>query len=320
MESRSRFLSLELRRICERGSIDMKTAFRRKHAVSGFVAMLLASQVVASAAAAELTTNALPLCVMTFNLRYASPRPPNSWPERRPVMRDCIRRLAPDLIGTQEGLYAQLKDLATDLPDYEWIGLGRDGGSRGEFMAVFYRRERFEPMAFDHFWLSDTPEVIGSATWGHSNRRMVTWVRFRDRRAGREFFFWNTHLDHEVQAARERAAALIRDRVSQLKTDLPLLLVGDFNAAAGQNKAYDILVKDRGFADTWTLARQRRNERLNSFHGFRKPVEEGLRIDWILLRGAAVVEKAELLDCSKNGQFPSDHFPVVAWLTLPGGK
>src|SRR5688572_1421312 len=92
------------------------------------------------------------LCVMTFNLRYASDRPPNAWPQRRPVMKECIASVKPDLIGTQEGVYPQLKELSSDLPAYAWIGLGRDGGSRGEFMAIFYRRDRFEPLEFDHFW------------------------------------------------------------------------------------------------------------------------------------------------------------------------
>src|SRR5688500_5339888 len=89
---------------------------------------------------------AAPLCVMTFNLRYASDRPPNAWPQRRPVMKECIASVKPDLIGTQEGVYPQLKELSSDLPEYAWIGLGRDGGSRGEFMAIFYRRARFEPL------------------------------------------------------------------------------------------------------------------------------------------------------------------------------
>jgi endonuclease/exonuclease/phosphatase family metal-dependent hydrolase len=289
-------------------------------------ASILALTVMVAGAAAGFyavsgqTTDTVPLCVMTFNLRYASPKPPNSWPERRPVMRDCIRQVAPDLIGTQEGLYGQLKDIASDLPDYEWIGLGRDGGSRGEFMAVFYRRERFEPLAFDHFWLSDTPERIGSSTWGNSNRRMVTWVHFRERQTGREFFFWNTHLDHEVELARQNAAALIMERTRQLKTDLPVLLVGDFNAAAGSSKAYEILVNKDGFADTWLLARTCVNEKYNTFHGFNTPVAGAVRIDWILARGAVTVDKTEIITCSAKGQSPSDHFPVAAWLHLPAGK
>ena len=256
------------------------------------------------------------LCVMTFNLRYASPNPPNAWPQRRPVMRACIERVSPDLIGTQEGVFSQLKELAADLPAYAWIGLGRDGGSHGEFMAVFYRKERFEPLEYDHFWLSDTPNVVASSTWGNTNRRMVTWVRFRDRDTGQEFYFWNTHLDHQIQPAREKAAALIRERVEALKTKLPVLLVGDFNAEAGANKAYDLLAGEGGFQDLWSAAAERRNEGLNSFHSFAGPKSGGVRIDWILGRGVASVSAAEIVTFSENGQFPSDHFPVVAWLKL----
>jgi endonuclease/exonuclease/phosphatase family metal-dependent hydrolase len=266
------------------------------------------------AAAADGAT--APLCVMTYNLRYASDTPPNAWPDRRPIMKRCLERYRPDLIGTQEGVYGQLKDLAADLPEYDWIGLGRDGGSRGEFMAVFYRRDRFDPLEYDHFWLSDTPEVIGSATWGHTNRRMVTWVRFNDRRTGQEFYFWNTHLDHAVQPAREKAAALIRQRVEALKTRLPVLLVGDFNAEAGRNPAYHTLVAGGFFTDTWEQAKERRNERFNTFNGFREPKQDGVRIDWILGRGVTEVSATEIVTCAENGQFPSDHFPVVAWLTL----
>src|SRR4051812_20085453 len=68
------------------------------------------------------------LVVMTFNLRYASIKPPNAWWQRREAMRDCIRGVNPDVFGTQEGLYGQLRDIDADLGDYAWIGTGRDGG------------------------------------------------------------------------------------------------------------------------------------------------------------------------------------------------
>ena len=110
----------------------------------------------------------------------------------------------PDVIGMQEALWRQIRDLEEALPVFDWIGLGRDGGSRGEFMAVLFRKDRLEPLAFDHFWLSDAPNEIGSTSWGNTNRRMVTWVLFRDRKTDRRFYFWNTHFDHQVQQARER--------------------------------------------------------------------------------------------------------------------
>jgi endonuclease/exonuclease/phosphatase family metal-dependent hydrolase len=260
------------------------------------------------------------LCVMTYNLRYASSTPPNAWPVRRPLMRELIQNVAPDVLGTQEGLYGQLKDLASDLPEFEWIGLGREGGSRGEFMAVFYRKSRLEPVAFDHFWLSDTPEVIGSTTWGTSIRRMVTWVRFFDRQTRKEFYFWNTHFDNLIQGAREKSARLVRERVAALDTKLPVLLTGDFNAAAGTNEAYKILTGEKFFVDTWTTARERQGEGIATFNDFKAIRPNGPRIDWILARGDVGVERIEIVTFQRDGQFPSDHFPVVAWLRLDGAK
>ncbi len=254
----------------------------------------------------------LTLRVMTFNLRFASPQPPNAWPDRRPVVRQLIEREAPDVIGTQEGVYQQLRDIAADLPEYEWIGLGREGGSRGEFMAVFFRRERFEPLAYDHFWLSDTPDAIGSMSWGNKYQRMVTWVRFRDRATDREFLFWNTHLDHQVEVARQKAAELIRQRIATLPPEIPLLLVGDFNCPAGNSAAFDALTSETGLVDTWTRAKERENESLNTFHDYKPPLHDGFRIDWILARNPTAVDRAAIVDDREGPQYPSDHFPVTA--------
>jgi endonuclease/exonuclease/phosphatase family metal-dependent hydrolase len=260
------------------------------------------------------------LTVMTYNLRYASANPPNAWPTRRPLMRELIQQLAPDVLGTQEGVYPQLKELASDLPEFDWIGLGREGGSRGEFMAVFYRKARLEALAYDHFWLSDTPDVMNSATWGNTNRRMVTWVKFRDRETGNEFFVFNTHFDHQVQAAREKSAELVRKRITTLNTKLPVLLIGDFNAAAGDNKAYEILTAEKFFSDAWLAAPERRGDGVSTFNDFKPAEMKGERIDWILTRGDVAVERAELSTFSRDGQFPSDHFPVTARLRIAPAK
>jgi len=283
-----------------------------------FLGVLAATCMLPSVASAadEVRASASELVIATYNLRFASNDAPNAWPGRRPVVKALLDRYQPDLIGTQEGLYQQLKDIAADQPDYDWIGLGRDGGSHGEFMAIFYRRDRFAPLEYDHFWLSDTPEVMASSTWGNNVRRMVTWARFRDRVTGREFYFWNTHLDHEVQVAREKAAELIRQRSGRLPADLPLFLVGDFNSIAAANRAYDILTKEAGLADTWFAAKERRNEDANSFTGFGPLRREGERIDWILARGAIAVRATEVVTFRQGDQWPSDHLPVVAWVTL----
>ena len=262
--------------------------------------------------ATDVRVAASPLDVMTFNLRYAHTQPPDLWPDRLPVVSDLIERLRPDIIGTQEGLYHQILDLEESLPAYEWIGTGRDGDSRGEFMAVFYRRERLEPLAYENYWLSDNPTVAGSRTWGNNYPRMVTSVRFRDRLNGGEVMFVNTHLDHEVQRSRERSAALILERLAATPRETPLILVGDFNVGAGDNPVYDLLTGPGGFIDSWVAAGN--PDTLGTFHGFKgaAAARGARRIDWILVRGPAVVVSSTIITHSRKGQLPSDHFPVVA--------
>jgi endonuclease/exonuclease/phosphatase family metal-dependent hydrolase len=179
------------------------------------------------------------LDVMTFNVRFGTvvDRTPR-WEVRRPVMRELLRRERPHLIGTQEGLYRQVRAIEKDLgAHYDWIGTGRAGGSKDEFMAVFYDTRRLEPIEFDHFWLSDTPYTIASNTWGADWLRMVTWVRFADLAAGgREFYVLNTHLDSVSQYARERSAGLIGETIAGWDRSLPVIVTGDFNAAAHDNR------------------------------------------------------------------------------------
>ena len=183
-------------------------------------------------------------------------------------------------------------------------------------MAVFFRKGRLEPLEFDHFWLSDTPKVIASNTWGTKHRRMVTWVKFLDRQTKQEFYLWNTHFDNDLQTAREKSATLVREAVAALDTTLPLILTGDFNAAASTNRAYHVLTRDGFFADTWMTAKQRKGEGIGTSNGFKAVRRNGVRIDWILTRGALTVDSAEIVTFSRDGQFPSDHFPVVTRLRI----
>ncbi|WP_369215763.1 endonuclease/exonuclease/phosphatase family protein [Streptomyces flavofungini] len=253
--------------------------------------------------------------VMTFNLRFASENPPHTWTQRRPVTKELLLRARPHIIGTQEGLYAQLRNIESDLgADYDWIGTGTGGGSRDEFMAVFYDVRRLVPLEYDHFWLSDTPNVIGSNTWGARSVRMATWVRFRDLNTNGELYVLDTHLDHISQNARARSATLIAERIGRLDKAKPLIVTGDFNATAHKNAAYDTLLR-AGLVDTWDAAKVR-GKAYATYHGYKPLTPGGNRIDWILTRPTARVHAASVNTFSLGGQFPSDHLPVQATLTL----
>lgn len=278
--------------------------------------ILLLALVLYSEAQAQKPVAPATIKVMSFNIRYASNFGANSWPKRRSGVVQVIRDKKADLIGTQEGLHHQLLYMDKELKNHKWIGVGREGGNKGEFMAIFYRTDRFKPLETRHFWLSNTPEVVGSASWGNSVKRMVTWVRFRDLKTNKEFYFWNTHFDHRSQPSREKSAQLIVSRVDALKTKLPVILVGDFNAAAKANRAYDTLTDQGAFKDSFDTAKEKVNAGWNTFNSFRKTEKGKRRIDWVLTLGPVQVDRTEIVLFKGFKQIPSDHQPVTAQLRL----
>lgn len=258
------------------------------------------------------------LHVMSLNLRNPSEHNPDRWADRRAPTAALLNTEWPTVLGTQEGYYHQVQEVAEDLPDsYDWIGTGREGGSRGEFMAIFYDTNRLRPVAFDHFWLSDTPDRIGSSTWGNQVVRMATWVRFSDQTTGAEFILLDTHLDHAVEEARIKGAELVRRVIDGFDPALPVIVTGDFNVPAERSVPYETLTGDGALLDAWTHAEQRLTEPYGTFHGYRPPVVGGDRIDWILVRPGIRVRSAAINTFTLNGATGSDHWPMQALIDLP---
>lgn len=252
-----------------------------------------------------------PLKMMSFNLRYAAANDPYPWETRRARVQELIHKQQPDVIGTQEGLHRQITDMEEDLPDYEWIGVGREGGQLGEYMAIFYNPERLKPLEHSHFWLSDTPEIISSTTWGNRIPRMATWVRFQDLQTKKTFYFLNTHLDHQSEVSRQASAELILDRIASFDPDIPVVITGDFNANP-TSMTYSIFAEG-GLQDGLLSAKRSINADLGTFPNYGDPTGGGpnRRIDWILHSGQVNVLRAEIVTYSPDSIHPSDHFPVV---------
>ncbi len=249
------------------------------------------------------------LRVMSFNIRLPIDSDgANRWEARRDIAAAMIRRAAPDVIGTQELFRRQGDDLVARLPRYRWIGIDRRGGSGDEHMGVFYRTDRLRVERHGNFWLSDTPEVPGSISWGHPYPRMVTWAIFCER-DGRRFALFNTHLPYraEDEAARERGARLLSERIPGIAGNLPVVVTGDFNTVPDSpthRRMADVL------RDMW-LAANTRHGPAATFHGFTGTPDR--RIDWIFARGFAAI-RAETITAHRGNLYPSDHFPVVARL------
>lgn len=253
------------------------------------------------------------LRVMTFNVRLLTDGDGlNQWRYRRDVAAEAIRQQQPDVIGTQELFAEQGDDLVARLPDYAWFGTGRRGGRDDEHMGVFYRRDRLRVVESGDFWLSDTPDVAGSITWGNVLPRMVTWALFERIADRRRFYLFNTHLPYREQdeSARVRSIEAIVQRVRALPKDVAVIVVGDFNTAP-TGREHALFATD--LQDAWMAAPRRKGPEA-TFHGFTGKPDR--RIDWIFYRGLHARQVQTITD-HEDGRYPSDHFPVVATLRWP---
>ena len=116
--------------------------------------------------------------VASFNIRLNSRgdyKNDNGWAQRRDVLCDMINFEAFEVFGVQEAKPEQLRYMVSRMPDYEYIGVGRDDGkTKGEHSAIFYRKGDFKLLEQGTFWLSETPDEV-SYGWGAKHHRICTW-------------------------------------------------------------------------------------------------------------------------------------------------
>jgi len=281
-------------------------------------------------AAPALAAEPAQLRVMSFNIRYATPKDipsGNAWPQRKELLFKTIEAYAPDLAGLQEVLPTQGEELnARFAATHDFIGVPRnDGKTAGEMAAVLFRRERFEKVRDGTFWLSETPDVVGSKGWDADLPRVVTWVELRDRRHDdRPLLFLNTHFDHLGKQARVESAKLMRKRITDLAAgrDVAVIVTGDFNVPQYSPPYKELLgdgdAKPR-LVETFKEAHPKPTTQDYTFHGFVGQNTRADRIDWVLRSDHFKTVEASIDRTNDNGRYPSDHYPVTAVLQWADG-
>jgi endonuclease/exonuclease/phosphatase family metal-dependent hydrolase len=250
--------------------------------------------------------NPEPLRVMSFNVRTpVDTEPGRRWDDRRDAMVALLRAQHPDVVGTQELVQKQGDYLVEHLPGYRWFGRDRRGGNGDEHMGVLYDTAKLKVIESGDFWLSDTPDVAGSITWGNLFPRMVTWALFERVGNGQRFYLLNTHLPYrdEDEPQRVKGAQAIVARLKTLHDGVPVVVTGDFNSEPG-SETYRTFTAALG--DARTLAGTVEGPRL-TFQNF--STTPSTELDWILVRGFTVKDFVTL-DDRPGGVLPSDHYPV----------
>ncbi|NND08864.1 MAG: endonuclease/exonuclease/phosphatase family protein [Saprospiraceae bacterium] len=255
-----------------------------------------------------------PIEVMTFNIRYDNPKDGvSAWPNRKDFVVALIEGYDPDFLGLQEALHHQCRDVRRGIKGYRWIGVGReDGDKKGEFAPIFYQKKDWELLNSGHFWLSSTPEKP-SVGWDAALERIATWGKFKHRDSDKEIFVFNTHFDHRGEQARLESIKLLREKIQSMTAETPFLLMGDFNFDT-QSEPYLWITEPRNeftIVDSKVISENIPQGPPGTFSGF--VVTDNLpqrQIDHIFVDKDTQVLTFEIIAKSRDGRYPSDHFPV----------
>lgn len=291
---------------------------------------------------AAVTSHAQSLYVGEFNIRYDNVKDAeagNGWGVRCPMVCNILKVEDFDIFGAQEVLHNQLEDLLAALPGYAYIGVGRtDGKTQGEYVPIFYRKNRIKCLDSGTFWLSETPEVPGSKGWDAKYPRICTWGRFKDMKTGKKFWMFNLHMDHRGIEARMQAAKLVMERIGNMCDKEQYILLGDFNVDQ-YNPIYPMMMESGLFVDTHDAAAVRFAP-TGSMNYFKVDFKTDKRIDHVLVSNQFEVLDYKVMTYSywsetepsadamaeikagKEGvvvhkqRLPSDHYPIGIHLNL----
>ncbi len=252
--------------------------------------------------------------IVTLNLRFDKPDPGNNaWIWRRQVIAQLLADANADLIGTQEGKAHQLLDLHRRLPDYQSVGVDRQGNGASEYCAIFYQQQRWQCLEYGDFWLSATPKMVGSVTedWENPVPRMVSWGVFTDNTQVKPILIFNTHFDYHSQKARELSAQLVCDRLSLFNADDYLFIVtGDFNAEPQSLTRQSLLNPLKNGVQLCDVLAEVDLDYQMSYHEF---TGKGFAaVDTIYYDSRLNLHQVSVDHTQIDHVWPSDHFPVIA--------
>jgi len=249
------------------------------------------------------------LKIMSYNIKLDYPKEgKNSWTKRKSFMVNQIKFYEPDVLGVQEAMPNQMKDMDSLLTDYSFVGVGRDDGkNEGEFSAIFYKNKELNVLQSSTFWLSQTPDKV-SMGWDAVCNRVCTFALFQHKKTKETFWVFNTHFDHVGEVARQKSAALILKKINTLNTkNYPVLLMGDFNLEPDSKPIQTITsILD----DSKNIAKLAFGPE-GTFNGFNFDKTVKRRIDYIFVsKSSILVKKYAVLSDNWDLKYPSDHLPV----------
>ena len=244
--------------------------------------------------------------IMTYNIRLDTETDSiNKWDNRKEGIVSLIKEEDIHILGIQEALPNQIEYLSQQLKNYDYIGEGRDGGSKGEYSAIYFKSDNVILEQEETFWLSETPE-IPTIGWDAAIKRIVTLGVFKIKKLEKKIIVYNTHFDHVGKVAREKSASIILNHISKNNyQDIPTVVMGDFNANPNESP---IKLLSEQLQDSFKILPVK--DPVGTFSGF-DPCSKLLnRIDYIFTKKINIIDYKHIDKKLPSGLWPSDHLPI----------
>lgn len=253
--------------------------------------------------------------IMTFNLKNDMPftRKYLKWNVRKELAITLLRSVDPDILGVQELTDAMLESFDTFKKTYINVGKPRNKNPKktSERTDIFYKKSKFTCIETKTFWLSKTPETIGSRLLFSFFPRICTMVKLKNIENGEIIIVYNTHLDNIMESTRKKECEILLEHISMNTKNEHVIVMGDMNSTTMSDSVKLLLENNR-----LPLQSIYQSENIfNTLHfGNGKLKENKKPIDYIFTTHNFIVKESTIITKDFDGIYPSDHYPVVCEL------
>ena len=252
------------------------------------------------------------ITVMSFNV-LTQKTGEHGVAKRKNGVLQTILRESPDSVGLQEAHGQWRSFLRRELKENYAMACakGRYAGI-GEGVPILYRKDKYELVEEDVFWLSEHPR-IPSRGWDAPLRpRVAGYAVLKDKETGFIYVHFNAHFDNRGEIARINSARMIADRINEM--GLPSVFTGDLNTFSFPE---DLLLQYLAAGGLQNLREVSPAADTGSTHldyGDGALVLDHIYANhYLRLPGTA---QFRVIRDEYDGQYPSDHFAVTATFTL----
>ena len=264
----------------------------------------------------------------TYNIRYAGASGDTGWKDwsvRKEFVVQTITKYDYDLIGMNEVRQGvQLNYLIEQLgASYDYT-LQND--EHGGYNPIFFKKDKFELMDSGTFFLNSKDLTKPILSWDNSNGnyRFTGWVKLKEKETGKILFFFETHLDHQGETARNEQARINMEQIRSIAAGYPAIICGDHNASKTRIPFYNM--KSAYMQDSRQVATTKVNiddgdgsfgkHKVDGRDFWDPNNKKGSRLDYIWVRGVDVNEYRTINDTFGHEETPSDHFAIQATVVL----